>query len=99
MLVGASQFILAALFGSLVTLISIEFRKRRRGRSKSQSNRALPDPEGARRQALISSLMGLYSGVHSSEALQAFLNKELERRREPWRVRIPSDGPGEIHEL
>jgi hypothetical protein len=42
--------------------------------------------------------MGLYSGVHSADALSSFLNRELERRHETWRVRVPRDGPGEIYD-
>jgi hypothetical protein len=48
---------------------------------------------------LVKQLMALYSGVHSVEALSSFLNNELERRHERWRVRIPSDGPGEFYDL
>jgi hypothetical protein len=100
LLVIVGQFVLAAIFGSLVTLIIIELRKHwRQARSRSQSELVLSQPERERRQALVSNLMGLYSGVHSSHALEDFLNKELERRHESWRVRIPPNGPGEIHEL
>ena len=57
------------------------------------------EEEKKRRQEIVVRLMGLYSGVHSADALSDFLNKELERRHETWRVHVPVDGPGEIYDL
>ena len=95
---------LAMAFGVLLTLIVIELRKRRAAPAVTQT--AQPTPvnkysveESERRQTVIRQLIDLYSGVHSVEALSSFLNGELERRHERWRVRIPSDGPGEFYDL
>ena len=100
---AVSALLLAVAFGVLLTLIVVELRKRR---TPPAASHARPAPvnthsveETERRQVLIKQLIDLYSGVHSVEALSSFLNGELERRHEPWRVRIPSDGPGEFYDL
>jgi hypothetical protein len=111
MLLNASNpFLTAAIllsamaFGALLALIAVELL----ARSKRTANAAArlsagsghhSEEEKKRRQDVVVRLMGLYSGVHSADALSDFLNKELERRHELWRVRIPMDGPGEIYDL
>jgi len=102
-LVAIGLIVLAIAFGVLVALIAIELRKRSQ-RSRRPDHRRSPmpthsDEEKKRRQDLVVNLMALYSGVHSADALSHFLNKELEHRHEPWRVRVPPDGPGEIYDL
>ena len=103
-----SALLLAMAFGALLTLIVVELRKRRTSQaavtSAATHTRAIPvntqsAEESERRQTMIRQLIDLYSGVHSVEALSSFLNGELERRHERWRVRIPSDGPGEFYDL
>lgn len=94
--------LLATAFGALSTLIVLELRTllRRKARRR-RTVEALPrhtEDEMRRRQDLLAQLMELYSGVHSAEALSHFLNNELERRYQTWRVRIPLDGPGEIYD-
>ncbi len=95
--------ILAMAFGAIVALIFVELQKRSRCTQRSErlgiASRLQTGEEKKRRQDLVVQLMALYSGVHSTDALSDFLNKELERRFEPWRVRIPVDGPGEIYDL
>lgn len=95
--------ILAMAFGAIVALIFVELQKKSRQKQRSErlgiESRLETGEEKKRRQDMVVQLMALYSGVHSSDALSDFLNKELERRFEPWRVRIPVDGPGEIYEL
>ena len=111
MLFGASNFLLsiamlflAMAFGAILALIGVELRRRSRrhaqaaARLDSSSGRH-SDEEKKRRQDMVVRLMELYSGVHSADALSDFLNRELERRHEIWRVRIPLDGPGEIYDL
>jgi hypothetical protein len=96
------QLVLAMAFGALVALIWVELRKEYLTKRKRQPAIAVEthgESEKTRRQDVVVRLMNLYSGVHSAHALSEFLNKELERRHEPWRVRIRSDGPGEIHDL
>jgi len=95
--------ILAVALGILLALIAAEIRRARRARPISHK-RAMPAKmhsaeEIERRRTLVTTLIDLYSGVHSVEALSNFLNAELERRHEQWRVRIPSDGPGEFYDL
>lgn len=95
---------LAIIFGILAALIAIELRKIQRPRGhrkqfRSHLTQAHSEEEKKRRQDLVVHLMALYSGVHSAEALSHFLNRELEHRHEPWRVRVPPDGPGEIYDL
>ena len=105
-----SALLLAMAFGALLTLIVVELRKRRTSQAAvapapaPTHARAVPvnthsAEESERRQTMIRQLIDLYSGVHSVEALSSFLNGELERRHERWRVRIPSDGPGEFYDL
>ena len=101
-----SAFLLAMAFGALLTLIVVELRRRRTPQAAPAPThtRAVPvaassAEESERRQMMIRQLIDLYSGVHSVEALSSFLNGELERRHERWRVRIPSDGPGEFYDL
>ena len=96
--------VLAMAFGVLLTLIIGELRRRRRVPHLWSEDRLSPAKthtaeEIERRQSLIRQLIDLYSGVHSVEALPSFLNGELERRHERWRVRIPADGPGEFYDL
>jgi hypothetical protein len=102
-LIGVTLLVLAMALGSLGTLIAIELRKRAKQRQRSERLAAeTPEPseeEKKRRQEVVVRLMSLYSGVHSADALSDFLNRELERRHESWRVRIPADGPGEIYDL
>lgn len=99
----AAILVLAMALGAILALIVVELRQRRRRRSAAQRPTAhVPvhsDQEKQRRQDMVVALMQLYSGVHSADALSDFLNKELERRHEAWRVRIPLDGPGEIYDL
>lgn len=89
--------------GVLLTLIVAELRKRRGTETASHTRpsrvKAHSAEEIERRQSLVKQLIALYSGVHSAEALSSFLNNELERRHEGWRVRIPADGPGEFYDL
>jgi len=101
-----SALLLAMAFGALLTLIVVELRKRRTSQAAVAPTHAGAVPvnthsaeESERRQTMIRQLIDLYSGVHSAEALSSFLNGELERRHERWRVRIPSDGPGEFYDL
>ena len=98
-----SALLLAMAFGALLTLIIVELRKRRTPQAVSHARPApvntTSPAETERRQMLIKQLIDLYSGVHSVEALSSFLNGELERRHELWRVRIPSEGPGEFYDL
>ena len=101
-----SALLLAMAFGALLTLIVVELRKRRRSQATVTPAHMRTVPvntnsaeESERRQTMIRQLIDLYSGVHSVEALSSFLNGELERRHERWRVRIPSDGPGEFYDL
>jgi hypothetical protein len=101
---SAAVLLLAMAFGAILALIAVELRARARrnahGATRALSNGARhSDEEKKRRQDVVVRLMELYSGVHSSDALSDFLNKELERRHEVWRVRIPMDGPGEIYDL
>src|ERR1700722_5345425 len=102
-LLTAAMLLLAMAFGAILALIAVELRQR--GKRKAQAARrgaASPpqtEEEKKRRQDIVVRLMELYSGVHSADALSDFLNKELERRHEVWRVRIPLDGPGEIYDL
>ena len=99
-----SALLLAMALGALLTLIVVELRKRRTPQASVSHARPAPVnthsvEESERRQTMIKQLIDLYSGVHSVEALSSFLNGELERRHERWRVRIPSDGPGEFYDL
>ena len=101
-----SALLLAMAFGALLTLIIVELRKRRTPQAAATPTHTRAAPvnthsaeESERRQTMIRQLIDLYSGVHSVEALSSFLNGELERRHERWRVRIPSDGPGEFYDL
>ena len=103
-LVSAAMLLLAMAFGAILALIGVELR--RRSRRQAQVATRLEsglgrhsEEEKKRRQDMVVQLMGLYSGVHSADALSDFLNRELERRHEIWRVRIPVDGPGEIYDL
>jgi hypothetical protein len=101
-LLEAGLLLTAMAFGAVCALIVVELRKKTA--AKSASNRittdtpAVSEEERIRRQDLLVQLMGLYSGVHSADALSSFLNRELERRYETWRVRVPLDGPGEIYD-
>ena len=99
----AAILLLAMIFGALLTLIAQELVRRSRRKAvaheRSASSLRHSEEEKKRRQDVVVRLMGLYSGVHSADALSDFLNKELERRHEAWRVRIPMDGPGEIYDL
>ena len=101
-----AALLLAMAFGALLTLIVVELRKRRTLQAATAPThmRAVTvntqsAEESERRQTMIRQLIDLYSGVHSVDALSSFLNGELERRHERWRVRIPSDGPGEFYDL
>jgi hypothetical protein len=94
--------VLAMSFGALVALIAVEIRKKhatKRKRQRMTSIETHSESEKTRRQDVVLRLMNLYSGAHSTDSLSEFLNKELERRQESWRVRIPLDGPGEIYDL
>ena|SRR6185312_11821054 len=99
----AAVLLLAMALGAILALIAMELR--RRARRKTMASRLtsgsgrISEEEKQRRQDVVARLMGLYSGVHSADALSDFLNRELERRHEAWRVRIPVDGPGEIYDL
>ena len=101
-LLEAGLLLSAMAFGAVCALIVVELRKKRP--AKPQAGHAAPntpassEEERKRRQDLVVQLMALYSGVHSADALSSFLNRELERRHETWRVRIPLDGPGEIYD-
>ena len=104
LILTVSLFLLAIVFGVLLTLIALEIKgsfryKARPGRLAKSPLKIHTEAESHRRQALMVQLMGLYSGVHSADALSDFLNRELERRHETWRVHIPIDGPGEIYDL
>jgi hypothetical protein len=104
MVLAIAALVLAMAFGVLLALIIGELRRRHRVSHLEPNARATPvkthtAEEIERRQSLIRQLIDLYSGVHSVEALSSFLNGELERRHEPWRVRIPADGPGEFYDL
>lgn len=103
LLLAALSLALAMAFGALITLIVVEMRKRARQRTRQEMARpAIPRPspeEMQQRRDLVVQLMNLYSGVHSSDAVSDFLNKELEGRHLTWRVRIPQHGPGEIYDL
>jgi hypothetical protein len=98
-----SLLLLATAFGALVALIGVEIRKKfktRHGhRSSAGLSRVSNNEETTRRQEIVVQLMSRYSGVHSVEALSDFINKELEWRRETWRVHIPPNGPGRIVNL
>lgn len=104
LLLSVAMLLLAMAFGAILALIGVELRGRQRryaqaaARLESGSSRHSED-EKKRRQDMVVRLMALYSGVHSADALSDFLNRELERRHEIWRVRIPIDGPGEIYDL
>jgi len=95
--------LLAMAFGVLLTMIVAELRKSRTAQGSSAASRSTVKvhsmEEIERRQSLVKQLIALYSGVHSVDALSSFLNHELERRHERWRVRIPADGPGEFYDL
>ena len=100
----AAALLLAMALGAILALIAVELRRRARRKTMAASRLTsgsgrLSEEEKQRRQDVVARLMGLYSGVHSADALSDFLNRELERRHEAWRVRIPIDGPGEIYEL
>lgn len=103
LLLTTLSLVLAMVFGALLTLIVVEFR--RRSRQKARQERAVRNAprhtpeEMQQRRDLVVQLMNLYSGVHSSDAVSDFLNKELENRHLSWRVRIPQHGPGEIYDL
>ena len=103
-LLTATVLLLAMAFGALLALITVELRTRSRRKARMASQLGAgsdhhSEAEKKRRQDVVVRLMGLYSGVHSADALSDFLNRELERRHEIWRVRIPLDGPGEIYDL
>ena len=102
-LILAGLLLLAMALGAILALIAVELRKKTQRRPSQQrpapATTASDNKEQHRRQELVARLMELYSGVHSGDALSDFLNKELERRHEDWRVRIPPDGPGEIYNL
>jgi hypothetical protein len=96
------QLVLAMAFGALVALIWVELRKKYSTKRKLERATAIEthgESEKTRRQDVVVRLMNLYTGVNSADALSEFLNKELARRHEYWRVRIPTDGPGEIYDL
>lgn len=103
LLLAALSLALAMGFGALIALIVVELRKRARQRERQEhAMPALPRPspeEMQQRRDLVVQLMNLYSGVHSTDAVSDFLNKELESRHLTWRVRIPQNGPGEIYDL
>ena len=94
---------LATAFGALVALIGVEIGKKSKNRHgprpSAGSLRVSNSEERARRQEIVVQLMSRYSGVHSVEALSDFINKELEWRRETWRVHIPPNGLGQIVDL
>ena len=96
----AGLLLLAAAFGALSTLIVLELRtlprRKARLRRKAESLPGHTEEEMRRRQDLLVQLMELYSGVHSADALSHFLNSELERRHQAWRVRIPSTVPARL---
>jgi len=99
-----AALLLAMALGAILALIAVELRKQARRKASAATRLASgsgrhSEEEKQRRQDVVARLMGLYSGVHSSDALSDFLNRELERRHEAWRVRIPIDGPGEIYDL
>ena len=103
---AACALALAMAFGVLLAMIVAEIRKAkdvtpaRAAPAKGATAAPTHSPEEMeRRRSLVRQLMDLYSGVHSVEALSRFLNDELERRHERWRVRIPADGPGEFYDL
>jgi hypothetical protein len=105
-ILAACALVLAMALGVLLALIVAEVRKGRGARpAGAATHRRRPQiqthstEEIERRQSVVKQLIELYSGVHSVEALSNFLNGELERRHERWRVRIPSDGPGEFYDL
>ena len=94
--------LLAMAFGAIVALIFVELHKRHKKKRRRRPKFAVKihdEAESKRRQDQVVQLMNLYSGVHSANALSDFLNRELERRHEPWRVRIPPEGPGEIYDM
>lgn len=95
--------LLATAFGALVALIGVEIRKNSKNgrgpRPSASPPGASNSMERARRQEIVVQLMSRYSGVHSVEALSDFINKELEWRRETWRVLIPQNGLGQIVDL
>jgi hypothetical protein len=101
-LLEAGLLLSAMAFGAVAALIVVELRKKSPARSDAgrvaPNMPALNEEERKRRQDLVVQLMGLYSGVHSADALSSFLNRELETRHETWRVRVPLDGPGEIYD-
>ena len=104
MVLAILALVLAMAFGVLLTMIISELRRQHRALHLESNARPVPAKahsaeEIERRQSLIRQLIDLYSGVHSVEALSSFLNGELERRHERWRVRIPADGPGEFYDL
>ena len=102
-LLTAAILLLAMALGAVLALIGVELRRRARRRAMPARTGVNAmrhsEEEKKRRQDMVVRLMGLYSGVHSADALSDFLNRELERRHEVWRVRIPLDGPGEIYDL
>ena len=103
-LLTAAILLLAMAFGAILALIVVELRNRAKRQAFAAARSGIgsfrvSDDEKKRRQDVVVRLMELYSGVHSADALSDFLNKELERRHEAWRVRIPMDGPGEIYDL
>lgn len=102
-LLAVGLLLLAMAFGAILTLIGVELRNARRRSKRSRRMETPSQTHGAEemklRHDLVAQLMSLYSGVHSADALSDFLNKELERRLKPWRVRIPSNGPGEIFDI
>ena len=101
-LLEAGLLLSAMAFGAVCALIVVELRKKTAVRPQAgrvpTNAPAVSEEERNRRQDLLVQLMGLYSGVHSADALSSFLNRELERRHETWRVRVPRDGPGEIYD-
>ena len=100
---AAGLLLLAMAFGAILALIAVELQKKAKPNASLQRSVSAisvsDDKEKERRQDLVVRLMELYSGVHSADALADFLNGELERRHETWRVRVPIDGPGEIYDL
>lgn len=98
--IAGTLIFLAIAFGAVVALIVVELKKRSSKKLGRRSVSNMPtEEEKGRRLQLVAQLMALYSGVHSTHALTEFLNSELERRHELWRVRIPLNGPGEIYNL
>jgi hypothetical protein len=95
--------LLATAFGALVALIGVEIRKKSKNGHGPRPSAGSPgvsnSEERARRHEIVVQLMSRYSGVHSVEALSDFINKELEWRRETWRVQIPQNGLGQIVDL